>query len=122
MSEREIKSDSYLEKLYKIIPIEITAAYVSITSIVASSENAGDLWYMLVISAGLLFVLNPFYLIFVQNVLDKKQVVLSTLSFPLWAANTSIEWFPPGAVTVGLAAALILWTLVIPIVKGGRNG
>ncbi|MCV0397935.1 MAG: hypothetical protein K5872_10530 [Rhizobiaceae bacterium] len=118
MAEREIKTKDYLEKLYKLIPIEMTGAYVAGSSIVSSHPQAPNLWYILVIFAVILFVINPIFLRRVQKVSNKRQLILSTISFPIWAANTSIEWFSgSGPVALVLALTLIVWTLVIPIVE-----
>ena len=118
MAEREIKTNDYMEKLYKLIPIEVTAAYVAGSSIISSNPNALSLGYILLIFAIILFVINPIFLSRVQGVSNKKQLLISTLSFPIWAANTSIEWFSGfGSVSLILALILILWTLIVPIIS-----
>ena len=115
----------YLQKLYKLIPAELTAAYLALSSLLVQTQpttDAGqsgfasnDVWLF---SAFLvLFVALPFYLYFVQGVRTWLQIIATVVSFPIWAANVSapllLQYF--GVPPVGLGALLILWTTLLPL-------
>lgn len=116
--------NAYLDRLYKLIPTELTAAYVAIASLVDPVNNGDDHLWVLPVSYGVLQILVPIYMWRLQGVRDIAQLVVSSVSFPIWAANASSilvnERFSfMNGVTLGVA--LILWTLIVPlIVKGSQ--
>jgi hypothetical protein len=118
--DREIQPlDSYSAKILKLIPAEITAAYLSINSLVDQSDGFSTL---MIIALCILTFLCPFYLR-LTNVRNVLQIGFSTISFLLWAINISasrlIEYsfFSPSA----LGVILILWTMLIPLIPAERS-
>jgi len=129
--DRDIRSDpasaagsDYLQRLYKLIPTELTAAYLAISALLTQTDpampgapgiNPFDLY--LFYAFLILFTLAPFYMWIVQGVRTAAQLVATTISFPVWAANVSApllyEYFhvPPPVVGV----VLILWSTSLPM-------
>lgn len=114
---------SYLDKLYKLIPAEVTAAYTAIASLTSDPDTPNASIIMLTAFAVLL-VCVPFYLSRLQGVSNQRQIAVSTVSFPVWAANISstalIENYPTYLSGVVLGVALILWTVITPLLLGRR--
>lgn len=116
--------NAYLDRLYKLIPTELTAAYVAIASLIDPVNFGEDHLWLLPVSYGVLQILVPVYMWRLQGVRDIAQLVVSSISFPIWAANISSilvseKFNSISGVTLGVV--LILWTLVIPLVVKGNN-
>ncbi|MBZ0262276.1 MAG: hypothetical protein K8F90_16950 [Hyphomicrobiales bacterium] len=116
--------NAYLDRLYKLIPTELTAAYVAAASLIDPVNRSDDDLWMLPVAYGVLQVLVPVYMWRLQGVRDTTQLLVSSISFPIWAANVSsmlvTETFGfLNGVTLGIV--LILWTLVIPVVVKGNQ-
>ena len=113
--------DQYVQRLYKLIPAEISGAYVAISSLVNPLSSHSDIY--LLIAFVILLIALPVYMVIVLSVHNKLQIIVSTLSFPIWAANVSsiqlIEdlhtTFGINIQSVGLGVLLILWTTLTPI-------
>ncbi len=113
--------EEYSARLYKLIPAELTAAYLAISTIV-DSNGSNALLYM-TIAFLVLLVLLPIYMIRLQGVTDATQIVVSTLSFPVWAINVSsaliVEYlhvhFGVNVETYVFGIILILWTTITPV-------
>jgi len=116
--------DEYAQRLYKLIPTEVTAAYLAISTLLTDFEpsapglpgiNPMDLYLFWSFCA--LFALVPLYMWIVQRVRTLTQIMATTISFPIWAANVSApliyQYFhvPPPAV----GAVLIIWTTTLPL-------
>jgi hypothetical protein len=123
MARKVSSHDDYLTRVLKHIPSEIVMAYVSIEGVLRTTyahkpktlENA--LWIL----GGILLFLTPIWLKRVMHVRKPTQLVLSTLSFPIWlfaigGPFTTQPWYEPA---LG-ALALPLYTLVIPLITGKR--
>ncbi|HNV43358.1 MAG: hypothetical protein KBG82_05605 [Spirochaetes bacterium] len=94
----QIKSDTYLERLYKYIPSEIILLYITCEKIILdqSQLNIWTYWAL----AGFCLLMTPLYLFFVQKVKKAKQLILSTLSFAVWVFAlggpfTLLSWYDP---------------------------
>jgi len=116
--------NAYLDRLYKLIPTELTAAYVAIASLIDPVNFGEDHLWLLPVSYGVLQILVPVYMWRLQGVRDIAQLVVSSISFPIWAANISSILVSEkfnfiSGVTLGVV--LILWTLIIPLVVKGNN-
>ncbi len=111
----------YFDKLYKLIPTEITGAYLAITSMIGSNGTTnGDLnyFYTILFTFLALLFLTPIYTYKVQGVRNTTQIILSTISFPIWVSNISATYLSHViGVNTGLfsGAVLIVWTLVVPL-------
>jgi hypothetical protein len=113
--DRQVNSeaDSYSAKLLKLIPAEVSAAYLAINSLVPM-QNGFDVTMKL--SLVVLTIFCPLYLWRLGNVSSWLQVLFTTASFPLWALNISSarvsDWISP----IVLGVILILVTVAIPLV------
>ena len=129
--DRDIRSgyaapspNDYAQRLYKLIPAEVTAAYLAVSTLLTETDPAApgapgiapyDLYLFYSFIA--LFILVPFYMWIVQGVRTLPQILATTISFPVWAANVSAplvyEYFhvPPPAI----GAVLIIWTTTLPL-------
>ncbi len=116
--------DEYSQRLYKLIPAEVTAAYLAISTLLTETDpalpgtpgiNPMDLYLFWSFCA--LFALVPLYMWIVQRVRTLAQITATTISFPIWAANVSApliyQYFhvPPPAI----GAVLIIWTTTLPL-------
>lgn len=124
-TDKDIKSlggnpkdaDNYKEKLVKLIPSEIIAAYVTIYGLVTGIKSPHEniiLWIVIAI----LLIITPLYSIKVSMVTKKSQVVYTTFGFLIWAFATGSPIKEIDTVPVSFIASviLILYTLFIPIV------
>lgn len=114
---REIQTlDSYSAKLLKLIPAEVSAAYLSINSLVPLSVVMKD--PLMIGSVLVLTVLCPIYL-YASAVRNWWQLAFTTISFPVWAVNISsarILEIP----SFYLGVALIILTLLIPLIPAKK--
>jgi len=111
---RQIQAkDPFLTKVLKIIPAEIIAAYLAIAGAIPEDDPKTKM--ILIIVSIFLFWIIPFYLIFLQKVVNVFQVVVTSLSFPVWIFSIGgpfsyYEFYQNYYGTI----ALVLWTLLIP--------
>ncbi len=118
MARQIVAEDGYRDRLLKLIPAEIVAAYLALQ---ANLMELGDAVIWVVIAA--LFVLTFFYLRLLGGVKKPKQLVFSSVSFLIWVYSIAPEpilkdlYNPPLASVV-----LVMWTLLIPFFfKGGDS-
>ena len=112
--------DSYLDKVFKLIPAEITAGFLAGQSLIFATPRPEELWWLLLLFAFVLTLITPLYLMKIQNVTSVSQIFVSTLSFPIWAANISASWFAHlGPAVPALGLLLIVWVLFVPLVLTG---
>lgn len=89
-SSRQIKSsDQNLDRLYKLLPADITAAYIGIRTLISTETNNSDS-YLLFFGAVIL-LLTPIYYYRLLQIKDIVQVSFLTFSFAVWAANIDIN-------------------------------
>ena len=108
----------YLDKLYKIIPAELTAAYLAVASFLTDANDPLANAQTLIVFAVFLTILTPFYLSRLQKVGNRVQLIVSTISFPVWAMciSTSIVTLLVPAITPQLiTVVMIAWVLVTPL-------
>ena len=94
----QIKSDTYLERLYKYIPSEIILLYITCEKIILDQSQL-NIWTYWALD-GFCLLMTPLYLFFVQKVKKAKQLILSTLSFAVWVFAlggpfTLLSWYDP---------------------------
>ena len=114
---------NYLERLYKIIPAELTAAYLAIASLLTDKSNMLRNVHLLLGFAVLLTVLTPFYLYRFQNVRTVSQLIVSTISFPVWAIciSTAVVTLALPFITSEMVTVLMVgWVLVTPLLVSDR--
>jgi hypothetical protein len=114
MADRVINQQStYSDKLFALIPGEVTAAFLAIHSIADPSGSSDNL--LILASAIILLAINIPYLIKFQNVSDYSQVAFTSGAFVLWAASIeNRRVLDLGVPPKVIAVALILYTLCIP--------
>ena len=109
----------YSDKLLKLIPGEVVAAYITINGIIPTDEPTAK-WVSLVVAIVLLLTV-PLYLTKTLAVGNMQQVYFTMGSFlvwlyslggpfKLWATATGIPFHVPYIGSI----LLILWTLLIP--------
>ena len=110
----------YLDRLYKIIPAELTAGYTAAQSFlgVPADDPTSNIPFLLGFGI-FLTALVPLYLRRLQGVQNLSQIMVSTVSFPIWATNISVVYF--GLLTNSrwvkvLGLVLIGWVLAAPVI------
>jgi hypothetical protein len=118
------RADSYTSRLLKYIPSEIVMAYISIDGVLRTCYNP-NLWAerqmltkVLWIVAAILTVLTPLWLWRVMRVRRFSQLLISTISVPVWlfalgGPFSMLPWYRPA---LG-AVALPIYTLILPIIS-----
>lgn len=111
---RQIRPDQeYKDRLLKLIPSEIVAAYVILAGIIPQDRAK---WGTLIVSV-VLTILVPFYLRKIQNVQLSSQIIVITISFIVWLYSLGGPFEPWGFYESWIGSViLILWTLIIPLV------
>lgn len=113
------------DRLLKLIPAEIIAAYVTLAGLVEGMTKIkpnADKATLLYIIIGVLMVLTPVYLTKISGVTKKGQLLFSTIGFVIWAFATAsplkndILNFPSEFI---ISTVLILYTLLIPFFYEG---
>lgn len=129
---REIEqSNTYVERLQKLIPIEVTALYIFISKIGAETEWEWLLGILLVILAGALWP----YLGRLQNVTSNVQKLITIASFLLWISYTDpplirrlLEEVFDNRHILGiinptpLGMIVAVWTFLIPLFAPAKKG
>jgi hypothetical protein len=115
-SEREVSpADTYMERVKKLIPAEVSAAFLAINSLIPlNSDNNVYVIFFFVI----LLAICVFYLRQLESVRSLVQIAfISLVAFPIWAANIAIariDWLQPRAFLA--SCLLIVATLAIPLI------
>jgi hypothetical protein len=118
---REIRPDQiYLDKLLKLIPSEIIAAYLFIQNLIANQPVViGNTDYQIIVLWLVVFVfmiITPVYLVNVQHVYKMNQIVISGTAFLIWAYSLGGPFRLEGWYNPQIAAVLlVLWTLITPL-------
>lgn len=112
---REVESgDSYLDRVKKLIPAEVSAGFLAINSAIPLDSQfnvyVAGFFVVLVVICGM-------YLSMLENVASVAQIVfISIVAFPIWALNIAIARIDWMQNKVFLASSLlILVTLIIPL-------
>ena len=113
---REIRpAQRYSERLLKLIPSEIIAAWVAIQGMIPAESGP---WFPTG-AAAVLLVLTPFYLRRFQNVRRPEQLAVSSLSFLVWVYTLGGPFRYWGLYRPWSASVLlVLWTVAMPLFMG----
>jgi hypothetical protein len=116
MAERQVAgSDPYLEKLKKLVPTEVSAAFLAINSLVPLDSDRN---YVVEVAAIVLAVVCWLYLKRLQNVAALGQLIFTSLvAFPVWAMNIMIarfDWLAANSYVP--SCILIIVTVVAPLI------
>jgi len=111
---REIQSyNRYKDRLLKLVPTEIVAAYLVIEGIIPSDAPSAPMVSLL--SSIVLLVLVPFYLKRSMSVKRTKQIVFTMISFVVWVYSLGGPFAYYGLYIGYIGSViLVLWTLLIP--------
>ena len=111
---REIRdTQNYYEKLLRLIPSEIVAAYLVIIGIIPPNV---PVWLNVVVTSILLLII-PFYLYRALDVKNKLQIITTTIAFIVWVYSfnggifNSFGLYKPWIASI----ILVLFTLIMPI-------
>lgn len=113
---REIQvGDTYLDRLKKLIPAEVGAAFLTINASIPLKE---DVFYY---ALGFFLILIPvcaLYLRLLENVTSITQIAfISGIAFPIWALNIAVDRLEFMQNKLFLSSGLlVLVTLFIPLV------
>jgi hypothetical protein len=110
-------TDSFASKLAKLIPAEVSAAYLAINSIVNMDNGFSPTMWA---SLAALTVFCALYLWKVLNVTSPLQIAFTTASFPVWAFNISSARLTGMIDPSTLGVLLILVTVAIPLIPTSR--
>jgi hypothetical protein len=102
------------------MPTEIIAAYLALhgifqgQAIILGERNVTGIvgWTVFFV----LLVLTPIYLVKIHNVREKKQLILTSISFAVWVYTLGGPFQMSGWYQPQIASCiLVLWTLLIPL-------
>ncbi len=121
---REVNpSQSYADKVVKLVPTEIVGAYMVLAGTIGFSSAATaaptDSVPVVLIHVVffLLLVLTPLYLWRITRVTNVVQLVVTTLAFVLWVYTLGGPFVFWGMYHPMIAAvSLTLWSLIIPVI------
>lgn len=115
---------NYLEKIAKLIPGEVIAAYLTMMGFVASIESGSTHTIVIWAVFGIGLIMTPLYLNAMADAgkPKAKHLVLSTLAFIVWAYSTCgeqlQETITPGTFLPAVASIiLVAFTLVSGVIK-----
>ena len=120
MSRNIEYQSTYAEKLVKLIPAEIVAAYLAIQNLVLTKpEIREDTLY---VAAGILVLMIPFYLKVIHDVTSWLQISMTVVSFLVWAFSVSVLFLKKIDMDpVWGSVILILWTTAIPVMQFNKK-
>ncbi|MFN2273031.1 MAG: hypothetical protein ACK2US_19485 [Anaerolineae bacterium] len=117
-------ADTYMSRVLKFIPSEIVMAYVAVDGVLRTTYDPNvwserqTLQVLLWVVFVALTILTPLWLWRVMRVRRVSQVVISTISLPVWLFALGgpfklLDWYQPafGAIV------LPLYTLIVPIIS-----
>lgn len=116
--------DTYRDKLLKLIPAEIVAAFLALKGVLDAAQNVeGIELIQWIVFVGLL-IFTPLIFRYIYRVKDVKQHVLTTLAFVVWVFTVGgpfDQFFlgPDGDILPikGIIASIVLvfYTLTVPM-------
>jgi hypothetical protein len=126
---REVNStQSYADKLVKLVPTEIVGAYMVLSGMIgvspASSSKPSDMSSALIIVVSIiLLALTPIYLMRIGHVKNVIQIVVTTLSFAIWVYTLGGPFAVLGIYYPIIASIiLVLWQMIVPLIVTPQEG
>ncbi len=116
MSREVDPGDKYLDRLYKLLPAEVTGAYIAIRTLIDPTTNNNDNY--LLFFATVIFVLSPFLYYWALDIKNLPQVVFLTFSYVVWAANIDIVKIVAAQPPAWLNGAVLNFVLNATFIKG----
>jgi len=116
MARQITPENKYTDRLLKLVPAEIVAAFLAIKSAIppntANTETASMVVFFV------LLVLVPFYLTLLLKVHSKLQIAVSMISFVIWAFSMGgLSAFFPNWEDYYNSIIIILWAVAFPLLK-----
>lgn len=114
--EREVKpADTYAERVKKLIPAEVSAAFLAINAMIPLDDDY--LIYVIGFFVALVLI-SIVYLRALEQVKSAAQIgFVSLVAFPAWALSISVDRFDFMQNKLFLASGiLVLVTLIIPLI------
>lgn len=118
-AEKASPANAYLEKVAKLVPSEIVAAYIAILGLVPSIGNVALRPIVAWGTFGVCLLLTPIYLNFqaVPNAPKRMHLLLSSIAFVCWAYAVSGQMLPPALYDPAIGSIeLILFSLVSGVI------
>jgi len=117
---RQIRpAQRYSERLLKLIPSEIIAAWVAVQGMIPPESGP---WLMSGLAL-LLLALTPLYLRRFQGVRKPMQLLVSSGSFVVWVYTLGGPFAYWGVYRSWFASVLlIMWTVTVPLLLSGEGG
>lgn len=111
---REIHRDNlYKDRLLKLIPSEIVAAYLVIDGLIPVEDPKAGV--VLLTASIVLLIFIPFYLKITMKVEKPVQILFTMISFVVWVYSLGGPFAYFGLYTGYIGSViLVLWTLLIP--------
>ena len=114
MTAKLTRDDGYLDKFQKLIPAEITGAYIAVNSLIP--EIASVIWLYAV--AAILTIACFFYGKIFREITNSRHLFFLTfIAFPIWAINIieyRIEWLADPTVNFIPGVLVILISIFAP--------
>lgn len=114
MSREVESSDSYLDRVKKLIPAEVSAAFLAINASIPLDEK----FFLYVVGFFVLLIpICVLYLRMLEVVTSRAQIAfISGIAFPVWALNIAVDRIEFMQDKLFLSSSLlVLVTLVIPL-------
>jgi hypothetical protein len=111
---REVnKTQTYQDKIVKLIPTEIVGAYMVLAGIIPAPYV--KLWTLII--SIVLLIFTPLYLWRVSGVANTAQLIVSTISFAVWVYSLGGPFAAWGLYQPFISSViLVLWTVAIPVI------
>jgi len=82
-------TDGYTDRILKLLPAELTGAYLAVRTIIG--PDTGDKDFYILIFGLILLVIAPFFLFSVLGVRKFINIVFLTVSFFIWCLNIDVQ-------------------------------
>lgn len=119
-------ANDYLDRIGKIVPPEITAAYLAVQPLFIDAKDLTANFNTLLVFVLFLTALVPTYLWKFRRVSNRVQLAFSALSFPVWAGAISAEQIvirSDGVISsIAVTLVMVAWSLLIPIFVPAQQG
>jgi len=111
--------ENYQSRLLKLIPAEVVGVYIFIIGLLPVDPVGSKYVILQWVIFGLLFIINPLYLRYASAVTNKKQIVICTIGFAVWAFSLGNSFMiignDPDFSRILGSIILALYTLILPI-------
>jgi hypothetical protein len=114
--------NNFRQRLIKMIPGEIVAAYLACNTAIAQFGDDNPLTHWIVF--GIMLALTPFYLKKIMGVTDPVQIIIMTIAFVLWTMTLKMPFADIFEVLrkqqLFSTLALTIFTFTVPIFYKGN--